>query len=89
MNVYRYFFNGGDKPVEIEAINKANSLILLEQIIARSKNKIYALDNIKNETVERLIPNISTKKVKGKTLLYTPQGWIEHTTNDQDKPDIS
>ncbi len=71
INLYKYYFRGAEKPIEIESTTKTQSLVMLEKIISRSRNEDYQITNIVNETVETLIPNVSTKVVKGETYVFT------------------
>jgi uncharacterized protein YlzI (FlbEa/FlbD family) len=75
LKLYRFYFDDNLKPIIIEAYNKHTArTIMLENIISL-KDKGYYLEDLKLETVEQLVENVSTKLIKGKKHIWTTKGW--------------
>jgi hypothetical protein len=53
MNIYRFYFTDIDKPIKIEAINKYNARIKLQNIIPDLESKGYFLENLCRESRSR------------------------------------
>jgi hypothetical protein len=78
IKLYRYYFNGKEKPVTIEAISKYAADHAMMQLIPKIEAKGYYRENLRDVKVETPIAGVSTKRVDGKILVWTTDGgWIE------------
>ena len=66
MKLYRYYFDGLDKPITIEAMNKINARAKLEEVCNTEKfiQEGYTLTNLLRETTETLVIGVSNKIIK-------------------------
>lgn len=78
MKVYRYYFNGIDKPIMIEAKSKYSARNTLEEICNTPKYRDngYAIPLLVKETCETLVEGVSVKDSKHGILIWSKQGWV-------------
>lgn len=74
---YRYYFSDKEKPVTIEAITKQAANHALEKIMPELNAKGYILENLVDVKVETPIAGVTTKKMGGKTFVWTTDGWCQ------------
>lgn len=79
---YKYYFNGQDKPVIIEAVSKQSANYALEQILPSLTSKGYDLRDLKDMKVETPLVGVNKKKHQGKSFIWTSEGWIEDNENN-------
>lgn len=79
---YKYYFNGQDKPVIIEAVSKQSANYALEQILPSLTSKGYDLRDLKDMKVETPLVGVNKKKHQGKSFVWTSEGWIEDNENN-------
>ena len=75
MNIYRFYFIDIDKPIKIEAINKYNARIKLQNIIPDLESKGYFLENLCRESVEELLNGVSEKKINNQKYIWNNNTW--------------
>jgi hypothetical protein len=77
MKLYRYYFNGLDKPITIEALNKLNARAKLEEVCNTNKfiKEGYTIANLLRETTETLVVGVSNKIMKNIKYYWNGQGW--------------
>jgi|694.fasta_scaffold12565_1 hypothetical protein len=75
---YKFYFSDQSKPVTIEAVSKQAAYHGLEQIMPNIEEHGYQIQNLVDVKVESPIVGVSKKKHKGKTFIWTPEGWLEH-----------
>ena len=74
---YKYYFDGQEKPVIIEAISKQSANYALEQIMPTLSDKGYFLQDLKDMKVEQPLVGVNKKQFKGKNYVWSVDGWIE------------
>jgi len=74
---YKFYFNEVEKPVTIEAVSKTAAYFHLEKIMPEIAELGYVLQNLVDVKVETPIIGISKKKHKGKSFIWTSEGWLE------------
>ena len=77
MKLYRYYFDGLDKPITIEALNKINARAKLEEVCNTNKfiKEGYTISNLLRETTETLVIGVSNKIMKNIKYYWNGQGW--------------
>jgi hypothetical protein len=75
MNIYRFYFTDIDKPIKIEAINKYNARIKLQNIIPNLESKGYFLENLCRESVEALLDGVSEKIMNNQKYIWKNNTW--------------
>lgn len=77
MKLYRYYFDGLDKPITIEATNKLNARAKLEEVCNTQKfvNEGYTITNLLRETTETLVVGVSNKIMKNIKYIWNGHGW--------------
>ena len=77
MKLYRYYFDGLDKPITIEALNKINARAKLEEVCNTNKfiKEGYTISNLLRETTETLVIGVSNKIMKNRKYYWNGQGW--------------
>lgn len=74
---YKYYFNGQEKPVIIEAVSKQSAHYALQQILPKLSDKGYDLQDLKDMKVESPLIGVNRKQYQGKTFVWSADGWIE------------
>jgi hypothetical protein len=74
---YKYYFEGKEKPIIIEAISKESAHYALQKIIPTLSEKGYDLRDLTNMKVESPIVGVSRKQNQGKNFIWSEEGWIE------------
>ena len=77
MKLYRYYFDGCDKPISIEALNKITARAKLEEVCNTQKfvNEGYTIINLLRETTETLVIGVSNKTIKNIKHSWNGKGW--------------
>jgi hypothetical protein len=77
MKLYRYYFDGLDKPITIEAMNKINARAKLEEVCNTKKfiQEGYTITNLLRETTETLVIGVSNKNIKNVKYYWNGKGW--------------
>ena len=78
---YKYYFDGQEKPVIIEALSKQSANYALEQIMPSLSEKGYFLQDLKDMKVELPIVGVNKKQHQGKSYVWGLQGWMEDNSN--------
>jgi hypothetical protein len=77
---YKYYFEGLKKPITIEAYNKKEARIKLNQIVDKLPEE-YRQRKPYGETITRPLKGISEKTIKGRKYIWvgekSPNGWFE------------
>jgi len=76
---YKYFFNGQEKPIIIEAVSKQSAHYALEKIMPKLSEKGYDLRDLKDMKVENPLVGVNRKQYQGKSYVWSVEGWIEDT----------
>ena len=74
---YKYYFEGQEKPIIIEAISKQSAHYALEQIMPKLSEKGYDLRDLKDMKVESPLVGVNRKQYQGKSYVWSAEGWIE------------
>ena len=77
MKLYRYYFDGLDKPISIEALNKITARAKLEEVCNTEKfvNEGYTIVNVLRETTETLVIGVSNKTIQNIKHYWNGKGW--------------
>lgn len=77
MKLYRYYFDGLEKPIIIEAINKITSRAKLDEVCNTEKfiNEGYTIKNLLRETTETLVIGVSNKTIQNIKHYWNGKGW--------------
>lgn len=77
---YKYYFEGLKKPITIEAYNKEEARIKLNQVVSQLPQE-YRERKPFGETITRPVLGISKKTMNGKKYIWvgskTSNGWME------------
>ena len=74
---YKYFFEGKEKPIIIEAISKQSAHHALQQVLPTLQEKGYDLRDLKDMKVETPIVGVSRKQHQGKNFVWSNEGWVQ------------
>jgi hypothetical protein len=74
---YKYFFEGKEKPIIIEAISKQSAHHALQQVLPTLKEKGYDLRDLKDMKIETPIVGVSRKQHQGKNFVWSNEGWVQ------------
>jgi hypothetical protein len=77
MKLYRYYFDGCDKPISIEAVSKITARAKLEEVCNTQKfvTEGYTIKNLLRETTETLVIGVSNKTIKNIKHYWNGKGW--------------
>ena len=77
MKLYLYYFDGLDKPISIEALNKITARAKLEEVCNTEKfvNEGYTIVNLLRETTETLDIGFSNKTIQNIKHYWNGKGW--------------
>jgi dsRNA-specific ribonuclease len=75
--LYRYYFDGCDKPITIQSNNKQNARAKLEEVCNQEElvHQGYTIANLLKETTETLVIGVSFKEVNNKKIFWNGKGW--------------
>lgn len=73
---YKYFFEGSNKPVIIEAISRQAADYRIQTAIPEVESRGIKLGKLENVTVETLVEGVSQKISKGWVFVWSNEGWI-------------
>jgi len=77
---YNYYFYGVEKPISIEAMNKQEARVIMQDIVSRLSDK-YKESKIVGETITIPLKGVSEKVVKGVKYIWvgldkSRSGWL-------------
>lgn len=78
---YKYYFDGQEKPVIIEAVSKQSAHYALQQILPKLSEKGYNLQDLKDMKVESPLVGVNRKQYQGKSYVWGVDGWVEDNNN--------
>jgi len=81
MKLYRYYFDGLDKPISIEATNKHTARAKLEEVCNNKKfiTEGYTVANLLRETTETLVIGVSNKIRNNIKYFWNGSGWSKES----------
>ena len=79
MKLYRYYFDGLDKPISIIALNKISARAKLEVVCNNEKfiKEGYTIVNLLRETTETLVVGVSNKTIENIKHYWNGKGWSQ------------